>query len=266
MSDLDKLAKEQEAQEMGMRFRTAQLVLGVATIVVAIAIGAVTTWYVTHGTEKQTRPLSPAEPQSPTVQIPSESRVPGPNQEQQDLYLQTWVLYDEVNDKVPIRRIYLEKVKEMLTQAKSRGGLSIFLIAHGDSVASPEKNTEVTNSRVWYLDRIIETFLGSANDKLKKWYSSQTKVLWSCGKRLMIDESLDPKTGESKNRRVQVIATTNPELVRDEYLRLWLKVNEDRIDVTNEPGRLSPLTKTDLDRLKGPGSDLTDIVERLQQQ
>jgi len=265
MSDLDELVKKQEAQEMRMRFRTAQLAIGMTAIVVAIAIGAVT-WYLTHGKEKQTQLLSQSEPQSTTGQLPSKARVPGTNQEQEELYLQTWVLYDEVNDKVPIRRKYLEKVKEMLIRAKSREGLSIFLIAHGDSVATPEKNIEVTNSRVWYLDRIIETFLGSPNDKLRKWYSNQTKVLWSCGKRLMIDESLDPKTGESKNRRVQVIATTNPELVRDEYLHFWLKVNEATIDVTNEPGRFSPLTKSDFERLKGPGSDLTDMVERLRQQ
>lgn len=177
-----------------------------------------------------------------------------PRSPNEDLYLQTWVLYDEVNDKVPVQKIYLDKVVSLLRTAstKSPEDMHIFLIAHGDNIDDDARNKDVTDSRVWYLDQIIEATLASRDQKLRNWFSKTKRLLWSCGKKMMIEEPLNTKGGEYKNRRVQVIATTNPDLVENEYLEFWqLKSKEPNFNVTDDPRRLSPIATKDRARLDG---------------
>jgi hypothetical protein len=143
--------------------------------------------------------------------------------QQDERYAETWIFYDKVNDTIPQKKLYMDRVIGLLSDAskEQKRPWHIFFIGHGDSVDNDRPNKSVTDRRVCWFKQIIEAEIKKRDDDLWQWYSKAEKHFWSFGKSMLVEVNESQqysKEGECVNRRVQVIATTNPFLVRWEYL------------------------------------------------
>lgn len=141
-----------------------------------------------------------------------------------DNYAPCWyfkeTVYFAINEtSVDVNSEDFRTVKEMINKAyiSEQNNYYIYFIGHGDHLGRTEVNEKISKERAYnVMQKILYVF--DKDISFHNWFKNQKVELWICGNDLPAGKVSNKSYGDAYNRRCDVIVTSDPAIVENEYL------------------------------------------------